>query len=111
MLNITAVNAVSAEKPIDSSSLTDLISRLRDLSLQSSVETTIELVPMAGAQGYYFVATDRNYRAGQEGQYRQMIEGVMLKAGYLINFTLLTNDAGSDAAKVIVAAVTNAKIE
>ena len=40
-----------------------------------------------------------------------MIEGVMLKAGYLINFTLLTNDAGSDAAKVMVTAVTNARIE
>ena len=111
MLNLTAVNTASADKRIDSSSLTDLISRLRDLSLQSSVETSIELVPMAGTQGYYFVATDRNYRAGQEGQYRQMIEGVMLKAGYLINFTLLTNDAGSDAAKLMVAAVTNARIE
>ena len=111
MLNLTAVSTTSAEKRIDAASLTDLISRLRDLSLQSSVETSIELVPMAGTQGYYFVATDRNYRAGQEGQYRQMIEGVMLKAGYLINFTLLTNDAGSDAAKLMVAAVTNARIE
>lgn len=111
MLNLTAVSTTSAEKRIDAASLKDLISRLRDLSLQSSVETSIELVPMAGTQGYYFVATDRNYRAGQEGQYRQMIEGVMLKAGYLINFTLLTNDAGSDAAKVIVTAVTNARIE
>ena len=111
MLNLTAVSTTSAEKRIDAASLTDLISRLRDLSLQSSVETSIEPVPMAGTQGYYFVATDRNYRAGQEGQYRQMIEGVMLKAGYLINFTLLTNDAGSDAAKVMVTAVTNARIE
>ena len=111
MLNLTAVSTTSAEERIDAASLKDLISRLRDLSLQSSVETSIELVPMAGTQGYYFVATDRNYRAGQEGQYRQMIEGVMLKAGYLINFTLLTNDAGSDAAKLMVAAVTNARIE
>ena len=111
MLNLTAVNTASADQRIESSSLTDLISRLRDLSLQSSVETSIEPVPMAGTQGYYFVATDRNYRAGQEGQYRQMVEGVMLKAGYLINFTLLTNDAGSDAAKLMVAAVTNARIE
>ncbi len=114
MLNLTAVSTTSAEERIDAASLKDLISRLRDLSLQSSVETSIEPVPMAGTQGYYFVATDRNYRAGQEGQYRQyrqMIEGVMLKAGYLINFTLLTNDAGSDAAKLMVAAVTNARIE
>ena len=111
MLNLTAVSTTSAEERIDAASLKDLISRLRDLSLQSSVETSIELVPMVGTQGYYFVATDRNYRAGQEGQYRQMIEGVMLKAGYLINFTLLTNDAGSDAAKVMVTAVTNARIE
>lgn len=109
-LQVTVVNIRSASKPIESSALRDLISRLRDAALRTSVETRIELMQLPDAQGYYFVASDRNYR-GRDGEYRQMLEGVMLKWDCLINFTLLTNDAASAETRTMVRALAESKVE
>jgi hypothetical protein len=102
LLDITAVNTREASRPVDVGSIRILAERLRDATLPTAVESSIELTPFGSASGFYFVATDRNYRAGAVDDYRQLIEGVMLRSEYLINFTLLTNDASAAESREIL---------
>jgi hypothetical protein len=110
LLDLTAVNIRSASKDVDLLSLRELALQLRDYAARSAAEEKIELTPFDVALGYYFIATDRNYR-GADGEYRQMVEGVMLKSGYLINFTLLTNDANSAESRNMMSALSELQIE
>lgn len=102
LLDITAVNTREASRPVNVGSIRILAERLRDATLPTAVESSIELTPFESASGFYFVATDRNHRVGAVDDYRQLIEGVMLRAGYLINFTLLTNDASAPESREIL---------
>jgi hypothetical protein len=111
LLDLTAVNTTSASKPVDPSSIRELAAQLRDAALKSAVESKIEIVPFKSAQGYYFVATDRSNRPASDDDYRQMVEGVMLQSGYLINFTLLTNDAASAETRKMIAALAELRID
>ncbi|MFL6619559.1 MAG: hypothetical protein ACJ8MH_13215, partial [Povalibacter sp.] len=61
--------------------------------------------------GYYFVATDRHSSNALIGNLRQLVEGVMLQSGYLINFTLRTNDADSPETKEMISALAEMRIE
>jgi len=102
LLDITAVNTRAASRPVDVTSIRILAERLRDATLPTAVEDTIELMPLNSASGFYFVATDRSFRRGAVDGYRQLVEGVMLRSGYLINFTLLTSDSTAREAKEIM---------
>jgi len=81
--------------------LRQLASGLRDATLKTAQEKEIPLQTFSTVQGYYYRATDKNPKPGE---FTQMIEGVVIDHGYLINFTLLTNDAkGKDAQAMITA--------
>ena len=111
LLELTAVNTASAPKAIDPNSIRGLAAQLRDAALRSAVETKIDLVPLGTLQGYYFVVTDRRQQRASSADYRQMVEGVGLYSGYLINFTLLTDDAGSVDTRQMISALAQLRIE
>jgi len=98
-LQVTAINVQHGPKPIGSDDLKQLADQLRDQTLTGAVEKSISVNPFKIAEGYYFAATDKHPKGGE---FTQLIEGVILNHGYLINFTLLTNDAaGKDATQMI----------
>lgn len=102
LLDLTAVNVSAGSGSVDTASVRILVERLRDATLPTAVERNIELIPLESSRGFYFVATDQRYRSGARNAYRQLVEGVMLQSGYLISFTLLTNDArGLDATEIL----------
>jgi hypothetical protein len=109
LLDLTAVNTASASTVVDQDSIHELAAKLRDAALKSAVESKIELVPFTPVQGYYFVATD--HRPASPDNDRQMVEGVMLHSGYLINFTSLTNDATSAETRKMIAALAELRID
>ena len=78
------------------------VSGLRDVTLKTAKEKEIPLQKFTVAQGYYYTATDKNPKPGE---FTQLVEGVLVNQGYLINFTLLTNDAASPTAKAMIAAL------
>lgn len=100
-----------ATKPVDAQSIRGLAGKLRDATLRTAADSAISLISLGASQGYYFVATDRDHRnaSGDDG-YRQRVEGVMLRSGYLINFTLLTNDADSGDTKEMISALAQLRI-
>ncbi len=111
-LNVSVIDTRAATKPVDSRSILGLVEKLRDVALQTSVESSIDVVPMDASQGYYFVATDRDYQpASGDDDYRQLVEGVLLRSGYLINFTLLTNDADSVDTIEMISALAELRID
>ena len=107
-LTISIIDTSRASKEVGPDEAHDLVRRLRDSVQQTAVEPTIEIRKF-GNDGYSFVATDRNHWRGQGG-FRQLVEGVSLRSGYLINFTLLTNEAMSVATQQILTALERAQI-
>ena len=111
LLNVSVIDTRAATRSVDTQSILGLAEKLRDLALRTAVESDISVVPLASSQGYYFVATDRNHQSASRDDYRQLVEGIMLRSGYLINFTLLTNDAGSTDAAEMISALTRLRID
>lgn len=98
-LQIAAISPPVGKPAPSSESLKQLAGNLRDFSLKTAKEKEIPLQKFATAQGYFYSTTDKNPKPGE---FTQMVEGVMLNQGYLINFTLLTNDAaGADAQAMV----------
>lgn len=110
-LDITLIDTRAAQKPITQDSIEQLARSLRDASLSTSIEKNIPLQEFSSHRGYYFVASDAHFVAAKAGAYRQMLEGVMLVRGYLVNFTLLSNDAFSVNTQAMVDALGELKIE
>lgn len=104
-LTITVIDTEAAQKPITKESIRDLAARLRDATLATAREKQIALAPFANADGFYFVATDRRYDPGRSDDYAQLAEGVLLRSGYLITFTLLSHDASSLATRQMITAL------
>jgi hypothetical protein len=109
-LDVTIIDARSAQKPITSESIKALASKLRDASLSTSIEKSIPLREFPNHRGYYFVASDAHLIGAAVGSFKQMIEGVMYESECLVNFTLLTNDASSVDAQGIVNALSELKL-
>lgn len=101
-LQITAISPPAGKPAPSLESLKQLAGGLRDVSLKTAKEKEVPLQKFSTAQGYFYSATDKN---SKPGELTQMVEGVMLNQGYLINFTLLTNDVKSDDAKAMIAAL------
>lgn len=100
-LQITAINLQHGPKPATPESVKQLATSLGDEIGKTSVEKTIPLHEFKAAKGYYFSATDSKPKPRE---FTQMVEGVILNQGYLINFTLLTNDSnGADAQEIVAA--------
>jgi len=98
-LQVTAINVQHGPRPIAPADLQQLADQLRNQVQTGAVEKSITVNPFKTTQGYYFAATDKHPKSGE---FTQMVEGVILNQGYLINFTLLTNDAaGKDATQII----------
>ena len=94
-LKLTAINLSHGPKPPDLATVKQLATNLRDAVAPTATEKNLPLQAFDKAQGYYFVATDKQPKPGE---FTQMMEGVILQDSYLINFTLLTNDIeGADA--------------
>jgi len=101
-LQITAISPPQGKPAPNPETLKQLASGLRDVTLKTAKEKEIPLQKFTVAQGYYYTATDKNPKPGE---FTQLIEGVLVNQGYLINFTLLTNDAASPNAKAMIAAL------
>jgi len=98
-LKVTAISVKEAKTPVTEASIHDLAEKLRDAAAKTAVDENISLKKFSASKGYYFSATDKNPRPGD---FTQLVEGVILNQGYLINFTLLTNDAaGKDATQMV----------
>jgi hypothetical protein len=110
-LAMTIIDAEAASKPITRDAMKDLIGRLRDAVLATAREREIALEPLTGERGYYFTATDNAYDASKPGDYRQVVEGILLASGRLIHFTLLTNDARDRATRDMIAALDNLALD
>jgi len=109
-LDITAIDTHTAQKPITIASINDLACKLRDAALSTSIEKRIPMQEFSNHRGYFFLASDARFIAAKKNSFKQMIEGVMLHQNYLINFTLLTNDAAGSGAKQIMEALSEMKI-
>ncbi|HEY5808979.1 MAG TPA: hypothetical protein VIT67_13470 [Povalibacter sp.] len=109
-VRISALSISTATQPVDAKSIHGLAERLRDAVLPTVTEESIDVLSLS-AVGYYFIATDRRHVSGHVGDYRQLVEGVMLRSEYLIHFTLLTNDATDASAKEILRALDQSTIE
>lgn len=101
-LQITTINIQNGPKPATPESIKQLVTSLRDEIGKTAVEKSIPLQEFKTVKGYYFAGTDKNPKPGE---FTQMVEGVILNQGYLINFTLLTNDAKSEDAKAMIDAL------
>jgi hypothetical protein len=110
-LDLIAVDTRSATKRLDANSVGQLAARLRDAILKTAVEASIDLRPIQSDSGFYFVATDSHYREDNARSFRQLVVGVLLRSGYLINFTLLTHDAHSPETKEMISALAEMRIE
>jgi hypothetical protein len=102
LLKLTAINISAAPNPITAASVKQLAGQLRDHAAKTAVEAELPLVALEKAGGYYFTATDKDYRPGE---FKQMIEGVILNSDYLINFTVFTNSATSTESQSILMAL------
>ena len=109
-LDVTVVDARSAQKPITSESIKDLAGKLRDASLSTSIEKSIPLREFSNHRGYYFVASDAHFIGAKVNSFKQIIEGAMYESECLVNFTLLTNDASSVNAQQIVNALSELQL-
>jgi hypothetical protein len=110
LLHVIAVNVEAAARPIDAAAVKGLASQLRDAALRKSTEASIELVAFGKSQGYYFAATHRGGRHSDD-EFRQAVEGVLLRSGYLINFTLHTDDVASADTKALLSALAELRID
>jgi hypothetical protein len=110
-LNVSVIDTRAATRSIDTQSILGLVEKLRDSALRTAAKSDINIVPLATSQGYYFVAADRNHQSASGDVYRQRVEGVMLRSGYLINFTLLTNDSGSTDTAEMISALAGLRID
>jgi hypothetical protein len=102
-LQIAAVAANASPHPVTPETLRATIEKLRDAVAPTAAETNIPLQPFHRLQGFYFSTTDKR-PSGQPGDFPQMIEGVFLSSGYLVNVTLLTHDASDANASAILKA-------
>src|SRR4051794_41116280 len=55
-LDLIAVDTRSAAKRVDLNSIGQLAARLRDATLETAVETRIDLRPITSDNGFYFIA-------------------------------------------------------
>ena len=88
-----------------------VIRHMRDKLLASAVETELPLVAIQGTQGsgFYFAATDKNYKAGA-GQYPVATSGALGADGLLLVFTVLSDGGNDPAVKEALAAVCQASL-
>ena len=100
-LQITAVPVDASPHPVTPATLRQTVEKLRDSVAPTAAEGHIELQPFHRLQGFYFTMTDK-HPTGQPNDYPQMIEGVFLSSGYLVNLTLLTRNASSAEATAMV---------
>lgn len=122
-LQVTALSTVGGNKVIGMSDLHGLAEQLRDAALRTAVEKqaalqtlgsqtlgpkTMDPQTLNSVSCYYFVVTDA---APGPGAARQLIEAVCLQSGYLINATLLTDDAGSVDTVAMLRALGDLRVE
>lgn len=110
-LSVTVVDISASKRPIDAESIEGLTQKLRDAALTTAKEKEIAIQSLSSGSGFYFVATDKRIIDRSRDEFLQMIEGVMLNSGYLVTFTLLTDDAHSAPAKAMLAALDHLIIE
>jgi hypothetical protein len=91
-LQLTTLSVARASQPVTLASVRELANRLMHATAATSVEPEPALRQFPHRDGYYFIAEDK---APKAGDFRQLVVGVILANGYLVNFTLLTHDAGS----------------
>lgn len=66
--------------------------------VKQAVEPTLDIIPIGGgATGFYYSATDRSLidKTPAPGEYLYITQGQVMAGDLLCNFTILTNDAGS----------------
>ena len=107
-LKITAIDTTHAEKKPDTETAKLLTTQLRDAIAPSTKEKDIPLQSFPDGKGFYFLATDHNPKPEE---FDQMIEGIALDRAYIINFTLLSDDMTTDAAKQIIQALGQIQIQ
>lgn len=107
-LSIAVIDTRASSTPIALPAIRALVEKLRDGASKGAAES-IDVVPLKISQGYYFVGSAGHTM--ERGGYHQLVEGVLLRSGYLINFSLLTDDAQSDAARQVLSALDHLVID
>lgn len=110
-LRLSVIDASAAAGQVDSASLLDLVRRLRGAALPASRQERIDVVPLLASNGYYFVATGLNGDVARAYGHKQLVEGAMLVSGYLITFTLLTDDAASADTTQMISALARLRVD
>lgn len=89
-----------------------VVLRTRDKLLPSASESELLLSPIQGAQGngFFFAATDRNYKPGP-GQYRVVTSGALAAGDLLLVFTVLSDGKNDPAVQEALAAVSRASLK
>lgn len=109
-LRISIINTRLAQKAITPASVKDLVMQLRDATEHTPGEEQAPLRKLPNRDGYYFIAANTGGVMSSDS-FKQYAEGAILHSGYLINFTLRTNDAGSAETGEMLNALDRVRIE
>ena len=93
-LKIRLIPLSSTAQPVDAQSLHDLVVRLR--AATSRVPASVQDVQRLSTAGYYFSLG--KYESGVDVRH---VEGVLMRDGYFLQFTLSTK--GADPSEILVA--------
>lgn len=107
-LKMTAIDTTNAEKKPTTETAKLLATQLRDALAPSAKEKEIPIHAFPDGKGFYFLATDKNPKPEE---FDQLIEGIALDRAYIINFTLLSDDMTTDAAKQILQALGQIQVQ
>jgi hypothetical protein len=101
VLRMTIVDASNKEDQLNSASVRELVGKLAQAS-------SSDVHAFSNGAGYYFLMRDLMHGDAQE--FAQQVEGVLVRDGHLIYFTLQTNDAGTPSSASMLAALENARV-
>ncbi len=106
LLHLTTMK-LDAQQQEKSADIRSLAQALLDRIRHTAIEPDPVIRPLGKRNGYYFTLTDK---APKPGEFRQLLEAVLLEQGYLINVTLLGNDLQSKQGQAMLSALSSLSI-
>jgi hypothetical protein len=96
-------------KPAASEEVRSFVEGAAEETRAQSVEKTLSLVPMKGAEtkGFRFQATDRSPKPGE---YRFIHQGAVAAGPFFVTFTILYNEQGEAEARAALSSIQNLRV-